>query len=121
MSAPTVRPPLLIALYNHNPFYVISVLLMLYAVRSAYGELEVGTINTGLMMGVLAGYTSLLAAIAVLIIRKGKVWEDAARSSSSCFSSSWPSPSPPTTSSSAPNPPSTEPSFSCAATSSLPS
>ncbi|MEW4530830.1 hypothetical protein [Maioricimonas sp. JC845] len=77
MSAPTVRPPLLIALYNHNPFYVISVLLMLYAVRSAYGELEVGTINTGLMMGVLAGYTSLLAAIAVLIIRKGKVWEDA--------------------------------------------
>ncbi|MFG0334957.1 MAG: hypothetical protein ACF8TS_16495 [Maioricimonas sp. JB049] len=77
MSAPRVRPPFLLALYNHNPFYVISVLLMLYAVRSAYGELQVGTINTWLMMGVLAGYTTLLAAIAVLIIRKGKVWEDA--------------------------------------------
>jgi hypothetical protein len=64
-------------LYNHNPFYVISAVLMLYAVRSLYGELEIGSINCWIMMGVLAGYTALLAGIGVLIVRWGRVWEDA--------------------------------------------
>ena len=34
MSAPALRSPPLSWLYNHNPFYVISALLMLYSVRS---------------------------------------------------------------------------------------
>ena len=70
-------PSFVSLLYNHNPFYVISAMLMLYAVRSIYGELHIGTINCWLMMGVLAGYTLLLAAIGVVIVRWGKVWEDA--------------------------------------------
>ena len=64
-------------LCTHNPFYFISALLMLYAVRSGYGEQNIGAINCWLMMGVLAGYTLVLAVIGVLIVRFGKVWDDA--------------------------------------------
>jgi hypothetical protein len=77
MSAPSPRPPLVTWLYNHNPFYAISAVLMLFAVRSGYGELEIGAINCWIMMGILAGYTALLAGIGVLIVRWGQVWEDA--------------------------------------------
>jgi len=77
MTASTSHRPVLSYLYNHNPFYVISAVLMLYAVRSAYGTIEIGAINCWVMMGVLAGYTLLLAGIGVLIVRWGKVWEDA--------------------------------------------
>lgn len=64
-------------LYNHNPFYFISAMLMLFAVRASYGKLEIGLINCWVMMGVLAAYTLLLAIVGVLIIRWGKVWDDA--------------------------------------------
>ena len=64
-------------LWIHNPFYFISALLMLYAVRSGYGEQTIGAINCWTMMGVLAGYTLVLAVIGVLIVRYGKVWDDA--------------------------------------------
>lgn len=77
MTASTSHRSVLSYLYNHNPFYVISAVLMLFAVRSAYGTIEIGTINCWVMMGVLAGYTLLLAGIGVLIVRWGKVWEDA--------------------------------------------
>lgn len=76
-SASTSHRSVLKYLYNHNPFYVISAVLMLFAVRSAYGTIEIGSINCWVMMGVLAGYTLLLAGIGVLIVRWGKVWEDA--------------------------------------------
>ncbi|MEX1232550.1 MAG: hypothetical protein WEB58_20055 [Planctomycetaceae bacterium] len=76
-SASNPNPSFLRYIYNHNPFYVISAFLMIYAVRSGYGTLEIGSINTWLMMGVLAAYTLVLAGIVVLIVRKGKVWEDA--------------------------------------------
>src|SRR5690606_20125594 len=76
-SPPAPQRTLGSLLYNHNPFYVISAVLMLYAVRSLYGELEIGAINCWIMMGVFAGYTALLAGIGVLIVRWGKVWEDA--------------------------------------------
>ncbi|MCA8999092.1 MAG: hypothetical protein KDA80_18975 [Planctomycetaceae bacterium] len=69
--------PLVRWLYSQNPFYIISALLLLFAVQSAYGELEIGAINAWLMMGVFAGYTSILAFIGVAIIRWGKVWQDA--------------------------------------------
>jgi hypothetical protein len=77
MTAPARRPGVLKYVYNHNPFYAISASLMLYAILKAYGRLEIGTINSWVMMGVLAGYTSVLAVIGVLIVRWGKVWEDA--------------------------------------------
>ena len=77
MSASASHRSVLHYLYNHNPFYVISAVLMLFAVRSAYGTIEIGSINCWIMMGVLAGYTLLLAGIGVLIVRWGKVWEDA--------------------------------------------
>ena len=77
MSASASHRSVLSYLYNHNPFYVISAVLMLFAVRSAYGTIEIGSINCWVMMGVLAGYTLLLAGIGVLIVRWGKVWEDA--------------------------------------------
>lgn len=64
-------------LWTNNPFYFISALLMLYAVRSSYGELQIGAINCWVMMGVLAIYTSVLAAVGVMIVRWGRVWDDA--------------------------------------------
>ena len=41
------RPSIARFLWNHNPFYVISALLMLYSVRKSYGELDIGTITSG--------------------------------------------------------------------------
>ena len=45
MSSSLSRPPWAAWLYTHNPFYAISVVLMLYGVRAGYGELEIGSIN----------------------------------------------------------------------------
>lgn len=77
MTESVPRPSFVRWLYTHNPFYAISAALMLFAVRASYGELQIGSINCWLMMGVLAGYTLLLAGIGVCIVRLGKVWEDA--------------------------------------------
>jgi len=64
-------------LWTNNPFYFISALLMLYAVRASYGELQIGAINCWVMMGVLAVYTTVLATVGVAIVRWGHVWDDA--------------------------------------------
>jgi len=64
-------------LWTHNPFYVISALLMLYGVRASYGEINIGTINCWTMMGILSAYTLVLATVGVLIVRWGHVWDDA--------------------------------------------
>lgn len=77
MSNAPVRRPWAAWIYTHNPFYAISVVLMLYGVRAAYGELEIGSIDCWIMLGVLVGYTLVLAGIAVTIVRWGKVWDDA--------------------------------------------
>lgn len=77
MSEPSPRSSLVRWLYTHNPFYAISAALMLYAVRAGYGELQIGSINCWVMMGVLAAYTLLLAGVGVCIVRLGRVWEDA--------------------------------------------
>lgn len=76
-APPAAQPSLFKYLYTHNPFYAVSAVLMLFSIRAAYGTLEIGAINSWLMMGVLAAYTSVLAVIGVLIVRWGKVWEDA--------------------------------------------
>lgn len=77
MTESIPRPSFVRWLYTHNPFYAISAALMLFAMRASYGELQIGTINCWMMMGVLAGYTLLLAGVGVCIVRLGKVWEDA--------------------------------------------
>lgn len=62
-------------LYNHNPFYVISAVLVLYGLRVSFlgGEaFQTRALILGLMSFVL-----LLAATAWLIIRLGSVWNDA--------------------------------------------
>jgi hypothetical protein len=62
-------------LYNHNPFYVISAVLILYGLRVSFlgGEaFQTRALIIGLMSFVL-----LLAATAWLIIRLGNVWNDA--------------------------------------------
>ncbi len=77
MSAPPVRPSIVKYVYTHNPFYAISAVLMLYAIRTAYERLGIEAGNCWLMTGALAGYTLLLAVIGVWIVRWGRVWEDA--------------------------------------------
>jgi|GEM_PF-743410 len=77
MAAPAVRPSIVKYLYTHNPFYAISAVLMLYAIRTAYERLGIEAGNCWLMTGALAGYTLVLAVIGVWIVRWGKVWEDA--------------------------------------------
>ncbi len=63
-------------LYNHNPFYIISAYLVLTGLWQACSHdlkvIEAGGIALG-----LAIYTLLLALTAWLIIRLGRVWEDA--------------------------------------------
>lgn len=63
-------------LYNHNPFYVVSALLTLYGLHVSFAD-SLDPTQGWLLMRLLAGYTLLLAAAAILIVRYGKVWEDA--------------------------------------------
>ena len=63
-------------LYNHNPFYVVSAVLVLYGLHVSFAdslEPTEGWLFTQLFMG----YILLLAAAAVLVVRLGRVWEDA--------------------------------------------
>jgi hypothetical protein len=79
-------PWLIRLLYTHNPFYLISACLFVYGLKLLFrtGNAAVlfqrGTVEymspTGLM-GSLVAVTLLMAATAVLIVRLGKVWEDA--------------------------------------------
>ncbi|MCA9054552.1 MAG: hypothetical protein KDA75_11985 [Planctomycetaceae bacterium] len=77
MSAPQSRSPVVRWLYNHNPFYAISAVLILHAFQSAYAHVPIGEINVSLLTGILVLYTLLLAILGVLIVRFGQVWEDA--------------------------------------------
>lgn len=63
-------------LCTQNPFYVISAVLVLYGLRQcavAGGELTGGW----LLMIIICGYTLLMALAACVIIRFGRVWDDA--------------------------------------------
>ena len=63
-------------LYTQNPFYLIGTMLILFGLQQALGK-QPGLATSGLIAACLAGYTLLLAAIATIIIRYGKVWDDA--------------------------------------------
>ncbi len=63
-------------LYNHNPFYPISAVLMLYGMHRAVGS-SAGVTGGRMLMEMLCGYTALLAVVGFLIARFGRVWDDA--------------------------------------------
>lgn len=69
------QQPLAKSLYNHNPFYAISSALVFWGLLSSFDTTADG-FNAWLLTLSLAGFTLLLVATAVLIIRWGKVWED---------------------------------------------
>ena len=63
-------------LYNHNPFYVVSTVLVLYGLYVSFlGDAQ--AFQTRAMIGGLMGFTLLLALMAWLIVRLGNVWDDA--------------------------------------------
>ncbi|MHC4202845.1 MAG: hypothetical protein ACYSU0_22880, partial [Planctomycetota bacterium] len=64
--------------YTHNPFYLVSAGLVLYGLSLALGG-RTGdeTSYAWMLLGSLAGYSSLLGLMAVVIVRLGKVWDDA--------------------------------------------
>jgi hypothetical protein len=63
-------------LYSNNPFYLISVLLVLFGLHRATAA-AVDWKSNALTIGVLFGYTLLLALAAFAVVRFGKVWDDA--------------------------------------------
>lgn len=79
-------PWLIRLLYTHNPFYLISACLFVYGLKLLFRAgnsamlFQRGTVEymspKGLM-GSLVAVTLLMAVTAVLIVRLGKVWEDA--------------------------------------------
>lgn len=79
-------PKLLSLLYVHNPFYLISACLFVFGLKLLFraGDTSVlfqrgsvAYIEPWGLLGALAGITILMAVTAILIVRLGKVWEDA--------------------------------------------
>jgi hypothetical protein len=62
--------------YNHNPFYVISVVLVLYGLHISFAD-SLDPTEGWKFTQLLMGYILMLAATSVVIIRLGRVWEDA--------------------------------------------
>jgi hypothetical protein len=58
-----------------NPFYVLSAGLFLVGLRVSFGA-QARDIDTWALMGGLTGYTLLLAAAALLLVRFAGVWND---------------------------------------------
>ena len=63
-------------LYTNNPFYAISAALVFYGLRTSF-NMAAPALHNGTLMSALAGYTLLLAGTAYLLIRLGRVWDDA--------------------------------------------
>ena len=63
-------------LYNQNPFYLISAAVILYGFRTATQQSTFAS-NPWFLASLFAGYTTLLALTAWLIVRFGRVWDDA--------------------------------------------
>src|SRR5262245_14387217 len=63
-------------LYTQNPFYLIGTLLILFGLARCFGK-DPTLATSGLLVGLIAGYTLLLALIAAVLIRFGQIWDDA--------------------------------------------
>jgi hypothetical protein len=77
MQTHSKLPGIVRILYNHNPFYLISTCLVLYGLQAAFHPEPGEWINPWALLAALSGYTLLSAITAFLIVRLGKVWEDA--------------------------------------------
>lgn len=71
------RNRLVSLIYNHNPFYLISAALVLFAIHSSIVPGATTAIDPWLLTGLFVGYTTLMACTAFLIVRFGQVWDDA--------------------------------------------
>ena len=79
-------PKLVSLLYVHNPFYLISACLFVFGLKLLFRtgdssvlfhQGSVAYIEPWGLLGSLAGITALMAVTAILIVRFGRVWEDA--------------------------------------------
>lgn len=75
VSPPPAAHPLTRWVTTSNPFYAISAALFLVGLRVSFGA-HTRDIDTWALMGGLAGYTLLLAAAALLLVRLAGVWND---------------------------------------------
>lgn len=64
-------------LYNHNPFYLLSVSCVLHGTAHWMRVEGVIAASPWLLMGLIGGYIVALAFVGWLIVRLGKVWDDA--------------------------------------------
>lgn len=67
-------------LYTKNPFYLLSSAFVLVGLHLSFGAHRGGGadgLDRWLLLGSLAGYTVLSAATAFLVVRLGRVWDDA--------------------------------------------
>lgn len=71
------KPSLLGVLYTHNPFYLLSTCFVLYAIKRAFQPGVAEYLNPWALMASLTGFTLLAAVTAWVVVRFGKVWEDA--------------------------------------------
>ena len=62
-------------LYTHNPFYVISAVLVLSGIYRVFSQGDMAG-RAPLLMQLLCSYALILAVAAWLVIRFGRVWED---------------------------------------------
>jgi hypothetical protein len=73
----TYSPPLWQRLLsNHNPLYLVSAWLVLHGISQAFRG-EVGLRLVPLMTQLLCGYILAIALAAWLVVRVGKIWDDA--------------------------------------------
>ena len=75
-TVPARRSGIVRCLYTNNPFYVISAALVFYGLRVSFNH-AAPALHNGTLIALLAGYTLLLAGTAYLLIRLGRVWDDA--------------------------------------------
>lgn len=64
-------------LATHNPFYFIGTFLFLFGIRRAYGEIDADSIDCVLVATTLTAFAASLGAFGVVLVRFGRVWDDA--------------------------------------------
>ncbi|MBD3672939.1 MAG: hypothetical protein HUJ26_05375 [Planctomycetaceae bacterium] len=77
MSEKRNLPPVINLLYTHNPFYLLSTCFVIYAIKQAFQPESGDYLDPWLLMASLSGFTLLSAVTAFVVVKFGKVWEDA--------------------------------------------
>src|SRR5436190_1418534 len=74
--APSLARSIARLLYTQNPFYLLSVAFVLHSTRLWYRE-GAGPFDPWPLMAIIGGYILLAAVTGFLLVRFGKVWDDA--------------------------------------------